>query len=43
MALFYFYLFGRFFPKHAKAVRYFVFLILFIGILALTKISLIKI
>ena len=42
-ALFYFYLYGRLFTKHSETVTYFVFLILFIGILLLIKVMLIKI
>ena len=42
MASFYFYLFGGFFTKYSKTISYFVFLILFRGILPLIKIILIK-
>ena len=42
MASFYFYLFGGFLTKYSKTISYFVFLILFRGILPLIKIILIK-
>ena len=38
MALFYFHLLGGFFTQYFKTVSYFVFLVLFIGMLPLTKI-----
>ena len=43
MASFYFYLFGGFVTKHSRTISYFVFLILFRGILPLIKMILIKI